>query len=152
MSKITDEITEEEFASLTPWQRGMMEFHREGWKDGGQGVFQLGIIRQKDVLPMIFSGDLRFLKIIREWFEYVAEGRRPLCLACEWEFGPQTEQPTVPAFCFMLPFDDEKATRATVTGICERCAEREDRELTGVAYEQLRKMGFAKRKFEIGEA
>jgi hypothetical protein len=130
---------------LTPWQKGMLEFHRQTWKGGG--AIETAIIRREHALAGMVEE--RKLRTIAEWFKAV-RGGHPLCLACEHEFIAGED---VTAFSFAIPFiDDDETTQAIVTGICESCAGKDDAELLEIAYQGFKEMGMVNRKIERGTA
>src|SRR5437763_11743303 len=88
----------------TLWKKGMKQFHRETMNGGG--AFQATIIRAEHSVAMTQTEEgCRYLKTIAEWFSVVRAARqRPLCLACEHEFGPDA-MPL--AFWFAVPFCGE---------------------------------------------
>jgi hypothetical protein len=131
----------------TPWQQGMREFHQQTRQGGG--AFEATIIRAGHAVALILSGEERYLKTIGEWFKVVRGGhQRPLCLACDHEFA-QEEMPL--AFCFAIPVSDQ-ADKAIVTGVCERCGQKDDAELLEIAYRGFKDLGLANRKLETGTA
>jgi hypothetical protein len=130
----------------TPWKRQMRKFHRQTLKGGG--AFEMWIIRPEHKLTLLHAGEERCLETIDKWLKLLRDGASPLCLACEHTFTAP-EQPF--AFCFSVPFYNE-ATQAILTGICEKCARKDDAELIEIAYQGFKEFGLANRKLEHGTA
>jgi hypothetical protein len=132
-------------ANVKQWQSDMKQFHRETQE--GLGTFEAAIVRPEHS-PWILQSDIgeAFSTASKEWKARVGQGWRPLCLACEYEFTPES---VVHAFAFMLPTCEEP-TRAMLVGVCEECSAREDEELLEITYQGCRQMGLATRKMVVG--
>jgi hypothetical protein len=134
------------------WRKGMKAFHAET-KRGGN-LFEGTIIRYEQGPQSILEGlggwdEMRaFCIALKLWQERVERGDKMLCLACEHEFlelDKSRADSGVPAVAWFRPFV-VGAGRLLIIGVCVACSKRSDEELMEVAYQDLKRMGLAKKK------
>lgn len=120
------------------YERGMKAFHTSHG-----GAMQICIVRREDapfLLQEALEGDMEYrviLESITNWMRAAdrrKKNERFLCLDCNVDFH-RHERPD--AFLIVTPFA-AKTTHAMVTGICQRCAARDNAALSTAALSNLR--------------
>ena len=122
------------------YARNMKAFH-----DSHHGAMQVCIVRHEHVPSLIaaaITGDVEVrvvLDSLQKWRKEARQrggNRRLLCLDCETSFS-DAKMPT--AFLVVTPFA-KISGHVMVTGICDRCASRDDDALSIAAVKRLRKI------------
>jgi hypothetical protein len=77
----------------------------------------------------------QFFHAIGQWTQRMAKASKspPICLACDFEFKPDSNLPGAFAVAYSLDPDDVAADCIIMTGICDRCLQKGDAELLTVA-------------------
>lgn len=130
------------------WKADMTEFHA-----AHHGVMDLGVIRRERMLGMMLQDDPDSVIAIRSIAKWLfVMGRRGkqnrfLCMDCDTTFH---ERRMPEAFMVVTPFAAH--SHSIVTGICSRCANRDDAELLRAAFNAMRKLYPNATTIEAGRA
>jgi hypothetical protein len=122
-------------------REGLLRLHKE---TNGKFCFEMTILRPARAMAAFLSGGdpeaFREFEVVGQFFELVRSGRRPLCLACEYEFHPGTAPPSAFAQCTPI---QSKPSGVMVVGVCAKCAQMPDEKLLEIAAGWLRQLGMA---------
>jgi hypothetical protein len=76
-----------------------------------------------------------FLRGVSHWLDIRDSAKKPpLCLACDFEFKPDDEDPGAFVVAYSL---DPAVEHMILTGICDDCQQKDDAELLSIAREGL---------------
>jgi hypothetical protein len=123
----------------------MKKFHEETGRAGWR--FEAIIVRPEQLKASGLEDVIEQMAVmgIAAWKkDAVDSGRRPLCLACEYEFKSFH---SAKAFMVSRPLSDNSSMVIAV-GVCPECAKRSDVELLKVAHKGFHEMGLAKMEAE----
>jgi hypothetical protein len=125
----------------------MMAFH-----DAHKGVMDINIVRRERILEMILGCSPDSVVTVRSIAHWLATSaarakrERFLCMDCDTTFH---DRRMPEAFMVVTPFAAEIGP-SIVTGICRRCADRDDAELLQAAFNAMRKLYPQATKVEAG--
>jgi len=126
----------------------MMEFHA-----AHQGVMDIRVIRHRHIPGMLLDDSqdsTAVVQSIAQWLTTAAaraKRDRFLCMDCDMTFHSRR---LPEAFMIVTPF--AARTHSMVTGICRRCADRDDAELLQAAISTMRKLYPNATEFEPGRS